>query len=239
MLSVEKLWNAAAVGGVVSALVVTAGVVNLGSSPSSPQVTGTSVSPVAVLGGSGEVARAALAPAQTAPAVGTAAPSAGEPQPSLLQATLTTPDGPSPVLRAHEEIRATLLTTADAYVYCFYADGAGSVSRIFPNRFQPEALVRSGALRLPDATGAITLVADRPGATEEMRCMASTADLGASLPAALMGEDLSPLAVGSLDEISAMFSKLGQGLVETRLVATVLPEPSRPFLRDTFASAAH
>ena len=53
-------------------------------------------------------------------------------EPAALRVMLTTPDGPSPALRAHEEIKATLVTRADAYAYCYYADGTGSISRIQP-----------------------------------------------------------------------------------------------------------
>jgi hypothetical protein len=157
-------------------------------------------------------------------------------EPAPLRATLTTPDGPSPALRAHDEIKATLLTTSDAYAYCYYADGAGSISRIFPNRFAPSPMVRIGALEL---TRAFSLVADKPNRTEEVRCMAATKDLGSKLPGELQAEDLSPLPVASLNDISSMFRSLSQDVVETRLVVLVLPEqPTRSQRRDRFASAS-
>jgi hypothetical protein len=143
--------------------------------------------------------------------------------PVPLHATLTTPDGPNPTLRAHDEIRALLLTTTDAYAYCYYADGNGTISRIFPNRFQPDPQVRSGALQVPDSTGAFTLVADKPGRTEEVRCMAASSDVGSRLPSVLQAEDLAPLAVRSLNDVSSMFQSLGEEVVETRLVAEVTP----------------
>ena len=154
-----------------------------------------------------------------------------------MRATLTTPDGPSPALRAHDEIKATLLTTTDAYAYCYYADGAGSISRIFPNRFAPNALVRTGALPL---TRAFSLVADKPNRTEEVRCIAATNDLGSKLPGVLQAEDLAPLPVGSLNEISSMFRSLSQDVVETRLVVLVLPEqPTRSVARGMFTAISY
>jgi hypothetical protein len=158
-------------------------------------------------------------------------------EPVQLRATLTTPDGPSPALRAHDEIKATLLTTTDAYAYCYYADGAGSISRIFPNRFEPSPLVRTGALEL---TRAFSLVADKPNRTEEVRCMAATKDLGSKLPGELQAEDLSPLPVASLNEISGMFRSLSQDVVETRLVILVLPEqPTRSVARGMFTAVSY
>jgi hypothetical protein len=267
-LRIERLWNALALGGVVFALLVTAGVVNLGDSPywsyfsmtsTSPDVTaeasrkagGTAVGksspaelqPQPDLGTISEVAdnrtanaigqdpaeddTLAAAPIE-APAV---LPAGSEPSlqassdsaPVSLHATLTTPDGPNPTLRAHDEIKALLLTTTDAFAYCYYADGSGTISRIFPNRFQPDPLVRSGALQLPDSTGAFTLIADQPGRTEEIRCMAATSDVGSRLPSVLSGEDLVPLPVRSLNEVSSMFRSLSEEVVETRLVAVVAP----------------
>jgi hypothetical protein len=138
-----------------------------------------------------------------------------------LYATLITPDGRNPTLRAHDEIKARLITKKGAFAYCFYADGEGKISRIFPNRFQPDAMVKHNAVQLSDPGGAFTLVADMPNRTEEVRCVTAIRDLGARLPNVLGGADLAPLAVHSLDDISAMFESLGENVVETRLVATV------------------
>ena len=214
MLSIERFWNALALGGVLSALLATAGVVNLGDLPRLPSFGMSPSGP-------------ALAAQQPADTVTLALPERGrEEAQSLappLQATLTTPDGPNPTLRAQDEIRATLLTTTEAYAYCYYADGAGSISRIYPNRFSPDPLVRGGRLQLPDSTGGFTLVADRPNRTEEVRCMTATSDLGARLPGVLQAKDLAPLAVASLDEVTGMFRSLGQQVVEARLLARVRP----------------
>jgi hypothetical protein len=157
-------------------------------------------------------------------------------EPAALRVMLTTPDGPSPALREHEEIKATLVTTADAYAYCYYADGSGSISRIFPNRFVPSAQVRTGVLPL---TGAFALVADKPNRTEEVRCMAATADLGLKLPNVLQAEDLAPLPVGSLNDISSMFRSLNADMVETRLVVLVLPKLTRSVSPGMFKTASY
>jgi hypothetical protein len=244
MVRMERVWNTVAVGGVLGALLTTAGVVNLGSLP-----TWSSSSPVpaapAVLAEPIELPALTLAsvtPVEEplpAPAVIDAVLETPEvsSEPAPLRATLTTPDGPSPALRLHDEIKATLLTTTDAYAYCYYADGAGSISRIFPNRFEPSPLVRTGALEL---TRAFSLVADKPNRTEEVRCMAATKDLGSKLPGELQAEDLSPLPVASLSEISGMFRSLSQDVVETRLVVLVLPDqPTRSVARGMFRAVSY
>ncbi len=239
----ERVWNALALVGVLLALLVTAGVFNLGDLPtwsdlglSSQAPTETSPAPAVT---AAQRPPAALPPAQPEPAA-PAAPAyeaphvpppasvaavipPSEPVTAEPLATLTSADGPNPTLRVHEEIKALLLTTADVYTYCYYADGNGTISRIFPNRFRPDPLVRGGSLELPDSTGAFTLVADIPNRTEEVRCMAATMDLGPSLPSALQGEDLTPLSLRSLDEISEIFRSLGAEVTEARLVAQVVP----------------
>jgi Domain of unknown function (DUF4384) len=239
----ERVWNALALVGVLLALLVTAGVFNLGDLPtwSDLGLSSQTTTPAPTTPAVTTAQRAPAAPAPTQPepvappapafeappapppaSVATVTPPS-EPATAEPLATLTSPDGPNPTLRAHEEIKALLLTTADVYTYCYYADGNGTISRIFPNRFQPDPFVRSGSLELPDATGAFTLVADIPNRTEEVRCMASTSDLGPSLPSALQGEDLTPLSLGSLDEISEMFRSLSAEVTEARLVAQVVP----------------
>jgi hypothetical protein len=246
MVRMEQVWNTVAVGGVLGALLTTAGVVNLGNLPSwsssAPIPTGSLVvaaEPAEMLA----VTLASATPGEqqplSEPPIVNAAFEAPEisSEPALLRATLTTPDGPSPALRAHDEIKATLLTTTDAYAYCYYADGAGSISRIYPNRFAPSPMVRIGALEL---TRAFSLVADKPNRTEEVRCMAATKDLGSKLPGGLQAEDLSPLPVASLDEISGMFRSLSQDVVETRLVVLVLPDqPTRSVTRGMFTAVSY
>jgi Domain of unknown function (DUF4384) len=223
---------------VAGALLATAGVVNLGELPAWPPFGIAPTSPAAALPEPGRAIEAALAepapveppPPPPASPIADSASSASGPAPAgapavprPLQATLTSPDGPDPLLRVQDEIRAVLVTTGEAFAYCYYADGAGSISRIFPNRFRPDALVPSGGLQLPDAAGAFSLVAERAGRTEEVRCLAARSDLGSRLPPVLQAEDLAPLAVRSLDEISSMFKSLGEEVAEARLVARVAP----------------
>jgi hypothetical protein len=246
MVRMERVWNALALGGVLGALMTTAGVVNLGNLPfwSSAGSTRTNAPLIATAPAAlPSVTLASVTPVEQQPLpeqplVDTAfeAPEVSS-ELAALRVMLTTPDGPSPALRAHEEIKATLVTRADAYAYCYYADGAGSISRIFPNRFAPNALVRTGALPL---TGAFALVADEPNRTEEVRCITASTDLGSKLPGLLQAEDLAPLPVSSLNDISSMFQRLSPKVVETRLVVLVLPEQStRSTSRGMFTAVSY
>lgn len=244
MVRMERVWNALVLGGTLGALLTAAGVINLGDLPSGPWAGSTSSSPVAAAVPSAmpQLTLATITsvepqPLPEPPIAQTAfeMPEVSS-EPAPLRAMLTTPDGPSPALRMHEEIKATLVTTADAYAYCYYADGAGSISRIFPNRFAPSAQVRVGARELK---GAFTLVADKPNRTEEVRCMAAVSDLGSKLAGELQTEDLAPLPVASLNDISNMFQRLSDEVVETRLVVLVLPELARSATPGTFTTVSY
>lgn len=90
----------------------------------------------------------------------------------------------------------------NAYLYCFYQDGAGSISRIFPNRFQPDALAPSGkALNVPQEGAGFRIVFEQPSAREHVSCFASRTEFGPRLPDALKQADLAPLAVKSMQDL--------------------------------------
>ena len=90
----------------------------------------------------------------------------------------------------------------DAYLYCFYQDGSGSIARIFPNRFQPDAFVQGGMLvKIPDESHGYRLVFEQAGATERVRCFASRTEFGVYLPENLKAADLTPLPYGSLGQL--------------------------------------
>lgn len=98
------------------------------------------------------------------------------------------------------QVRARL--NADAYLYCYYQDGAGVISRIFPNRFQPDALVAGGrAVRIPQEGDGFVLVFQQPAARERVSCFASRTELGTRLPAELRRADLTPLPFETMQDL--------------------------------------
>ena len=151
----------------------------------------------------------APAPAPTA--------SAAEPQPAPaapLAVALVSEKGAQPAYAVGEKLVFGLETTRDAFAYCYYQDALGNIARVFPNRFQPNAQVASGAqLVVPGADARFEIVFEHGGAREEIACVASELELGVKLPEQLKLQDLSPLPVGSLDEVMAAFDGLGQGAI--------------------------
>src|SRR5215204_7168208 len=99
-----------------------------------------------------------------------------------------------PVLRVEERLEVHLRTGADVYAYCFYADSDGRVSRVFPNRFQPNALVRAGRkVTIPGIGAGFEIVPEKPDSSEEIRCFVAERDPAPALPAALIAIDLAAL----------------------------------------------
>ena len=92
------------------------------------------------------------------------------------------------------------------------------MTRIYPNQFQPDAYAIAGrALAIPGEAG-FDIVFDRPGASEQVACVASASEIGVRLPPQLQTPDLAPMPVRSLDEVVAAYRQLERSrLVEARL----------------------
>ncbi|MEO0713013.1 MAG: DUF4384 domain-containing protein, partial [Pseudomonadota bacterium] len=93
-------------------------------------------------------------------------------------------------------------SNADAYLYCFYEDGTGNIARIYPNRFQPNALIEGGRLvTIPDEAAGFRLIFEQAGARERVKCFASRSEIGVDFPDAIKKGDLVPLDVDSLSAL--------------------------------------
>ena len=147
--------------------------------------------------------------AQAAPVTAAAAhpPSAG-PSPSLQ---LSTSHGAHPTFRVNDTLVLQAQTGGDGFLYCYYQDAEGAVARIFPNRFQPNALVHKGTpVEIPPASGKPFVIRfAKSHAKEAVACVVSSAELGLRLPHQLKAEDLEPLPVHELGDIIAAFRQLG------------------------------
>lgn len=107
-----------------------------------------------------------------------------------------------PTYKVGMPLQMRVRLNADAYTYCFYQDGAGNTARIFPNRFQPNALVEGGkVLKVPSDNGGFQLVFEQEGSKEYVKCFASRSEIGVDFPDELKGADLTPLPFESLGAI--------------------------------------
>jgi peptidoglycan hydrolase-like protein with peptidoglycan-binding domain/curli biogenesis system outer membrane secretion channel CsgG len=136
-----------------------------------------------------------------------------------LTVKLDTDRGPRPTYKPKEFLQARVQLSSDGVLYCYYRDNSGTIARIFPNRFNPDPFVRAGrAMSLPPEGSPFKIRFDSPG-LEQIVCYASERDL--PLPANLKAADLTPLKVGSIDEIGVAFRKSNPNVAEARLDVTV------------------
>ena len=137
-----------------------------------------------------------------------------------LAVKLDTDRGAKPVYKAHEMLRAKVLMSRDGVLYCYYRDNNGVIARIYPNRFSPDPFVRANqTLGLPPENSPFQIRFDQANAREQVVCFGSDRDI--ALPTALKGADLTPLKVGSMDEISAAFKKSNPNVAESKLEISV------------------
>jgi hypothetical protein len=161
----------------------------------------------------------ALPIAPIAPSIPAPAP----PQPPRL--ILSTPRGPRPTFRQGDTLALAVQPTANAYVYCYYQDANGTVARIFPNRFQPDALIPEG-VRVqipPSGAQSFTIRFDKPGSVETVACLGSAREVGIRLPEQLKARDLDPIPVSGLDDIARQFRQVpGAQIDDARVSLEVL-----------------
>ena len=119
--------------------------------------------------------------------------------------------------KAGERIQLRITPSQDAHVYCYLQDEARRIVRFYPNRFNTSALVRADApLDIPGAMR-FELVANSLEVPETIACFASERDVAGTLPASVVGDDLTALPVASLDEVRQAFARAAaDGLAEGR-----------------------
>lgn len=138
---------------------------------------------------------------------------------------LGSPRGPQPKYRVGETLVVSVQPTQDAYVYCYYQDAAGTVARIFPNRFQPDAFIHAGKqIEVPPAGGSSFAIRfDKPGVSEAVSCLGADREVGLRLPDSLKAQDLEPLPVKGLDDVAARFRTVqGARVDDARMAVEVI-----------------
>ncbi len=126
--------------------------------------------------------------------------------PAGTKVSLTSDRGDRPVYRPREDLKGQVSLSSDGFLYCYYKDSTNTIARIFPNRFQPDPFVTGGkTMSLPGDNVPFKIRFDKPGSREQVLCLGSDRDV--ALPPELKAGDLTPLKVGSIDEVVAAFKK--------------------------------
>jgi hypothetical protein len=110
-----------------------------------------------------------------------------------------------------EAVQLAIRPSRDAHVYCFLQDEKRQITRFFPNRFQRDSRVQTGAaLQLPGSMG-FEIVMNPRGIAETVACFATERDVLPELPAGVNAGDFHPLPVASLDQLRQAFAKASAG----------------------------
>ncbi|MCW8929723.1 MAG: DUF4384 domain-containing protein, partial [Gammaproteobacteria bacterium] len=107
-----------------------------------------------------------------------------------------------------EAFNVMVSTQQDAYVYCYFEDQKGEVTRFFPNRFNSEPYVlHSKPLILPGESQ-FNLNASEDGVSERLACFSTDQNVINQLPPEIFGTDFEKLPVKSLEEVKALYIKM-------------------------------
>jgi hypothetical protein len=146
--------------------------------------------------------------------------------PSAPDVILSSGRGPQPSYRVGEALSVRASTTADGFLYCYYADAQGAVSRIFPNRFQSDAFVEAKRqIEIPPGPQPpFNIRMEKPNATETIACVTSPQEVGLALPEKFKAGDLQVIPQTRLEDVLAAYSSLTNTTVKSgRMAVKVLP----------------
>lgn len=167
--------------------------------PSPPPAQANPATPARVVAGRVEVAPLEVAPVGFTPQAPVGVSAAAAP----LSLRVVGASGARP-LAPGEAVSFYVRPSRPAHVYCFLQDEERRVMRIFPNRFRRDSHVGDEGVHLPgDVPFQIRMNTRRR--SEAIACFATPRDVLAELPGGINGGDLTPLSVGSLDEVGSAF----------------------------------
>jgi hypothetical protein len=135
---------------------------------------------------------------------------------------VSTDHGPMPTLRSGETVAVQVETSADKFVYCYYMDGSRQVARIFPNRFQPDALVPAGQkVQIPpgpEPERPFNIRLETAGRLEAVTCLASSTELDGSRIDGTDVEDLTPIPGLGLQDLVDAFGRLSASGARSQMI---------------------
>ncbi len=154
-------------------------------------------------------------PIASDPTVAVVAPAAAAPTQPRGPMTLKIESDKNGRYRVKDALSARVQLSNDGVLYCYYRDVSGAIARIYPNRFSPDPFVKAGKpMSLPPESSPFKIKFDQAG-REQINCYASDRDM--VLPAELKAADLTPLKVGSMDEVASSFRKSNPTVAEGKL----------------------
>ncbi len=109
-----------------------------------------------------------------------------------------------------ESFNLMVSTQQDAYIYCYFENQKGEISRFFPNRFNIQSLIlKSKPLILP-GDSKFNMNASNDGISERVACFATAQNIIDRLPSDIVGVDFEALPVSSLEEVKAIYLQINE-----------------------------
>jgi Domain of unknown function (DUF4384) len=106
--------------------------------------------------------------------------------------------------------RFNVFSNTDAFVYCFLQDEKKAVMRVFPNPWQPNALIPAQQTLAMPRAGAFNVLS-HPKVAQSLSCYMTRKDVSAKLPTLLTGQGLAAIrGANDLNAITAQFAALGE-----------------------------
>jgi len=134
--------------------------------------------------------------------------------PGPLGLYLSSDRGNNQVYRVGDEMHLLVQTSEDANLYCFYRSVDGSVVKLFPNSFVPDARLSGGFLhRIPGRTMPFRLRFSGPPGVESIRCYATDREIDRYLPDEVRRNDFETMAGSVVEDLNRIF----RGIPEIRL----------------------
>jgi hypothetical protein len=124
-----------------------------------------------------------------------------------------------------EELKLSVRASRDAFVYCFYRDVAGEVTKIFPSQFDRTAQVGGGGEQaIPAANWAEPMLLTGPAGASEVQCYAVDRDATEHLPAEIGKPGFSPLPAKMASSLMDLFKRVPDGNLATASLAITVKE---------------
>lgn len=112
---------------------------------------------------------------------------------------------------AGEAVGLVIVPALDGYLYCYHQDAAGTLRRVFPNRFTRDPRVAAGRRISLPGRSPMQLRAPGAGASEALACFNTPNEIYSALSAALRWGDFDALKLKSFDEVAAIFGPITRG----------------------------
>ncbi|MFK8079479.1 MAG: DUF4384 domain-containing protein [Granulosicoccus sp.] len=125
-------------------------------------------------------------------------------------------------LSAGDLIKIEVEPAQDSQIHCYYRDGEGLVTRLFPNRFNAESLVRSGETLVLPESDEWQLSATIAGASEDFMCIAIAPEWFDQLSVIPLLPDLQPKPAADLSQIYNRYKEaMGTKLIKQSISIAV------------------